>query len=269
MTAVQEPRSEPAPHPHRPLDGLHALVTGGARGIGAAIARRLAHQGARVTLTARDLAKAKAFAASLGPEAEGLALDVTDGAALDTTLAGLAERRGTVNILVNNAGVAESAPFAKLDRAHWDRMLAVNLTSVYATTHAVLPGMITHGWGRVISIASTAGLKGYGYVAAYSAAKHGVVGLTRALAVELAKTGVTVNAVCPGYADTEMAAGAIATIVAKTGKSRDQALAALTAGSPMGRLVDPDEVASAVAWLAAPDQGAVTGIALPVAGGEV
>ena len=255
--------------PHHPLDGLHALVTGGGRGIGAAIARRLSHQGARVTVTARDPETANTAAEDLGDRAEGLTLDVTDEAALRTTLAGLAERRGRVHILVNNAGAAASAPFAKLDRAHWDRMIAVNLTGVYAVTHAVVPAMVTHGWGRVITVASTAGLKGYGYVAAYCAAKHGVVGLTRALAVELAKTGVTVNAVCPGYTDTDLSAEAIATIIRKTGKTRDQAVQALTAGMPIGRMVDADEVAAAVAWLAAPDQAAVTGVALPVAGGEI
>jgi NAD(P)-dependent dehydrogenase (short-subunit alcohol dehydrogenase family) len=180
-----------------------------------------------------------------------------------------ARRAGRVDILVNNAGQAASAPFGKTDAALWRRMLDVNLTGTFHCTQAALPAMLEAGWGRVVNVASTAGLVGYRYVAAYVAAKHGVVGLTRALALEVAARGVTVNAVCPGYTETDMVREAIANIVAKTGRDEQQARAGLAAGNPQQRLVQPEEVANAVAWLCLPESAAMTGQAIAVAGGEV
>lgn len=248
--------------------GRHALITGGARGIGAAIARALTQAGARVTIAGRTEAALRA-----GVEAniaEGYAvMDVTDAASITLGLADAEAARGPVDILVNNAGAVESAPFARLGRALWDRTIALNLTAVYAMTQAVLPSMTERGWGRIVNVASSAGLKGYPYVAAYVAAKHGVIGLTRALALETARTGVTVNAVCPGYADTELLRESIAGIVAKTGRAESEVIARFTASNPQGRLVLPGEVAAAVLYLCTAPAAAVTGIALPIAGGEV
>ena len=179
------------------------------------------------------------------------------------------ERLGPFDILVNNAGAAHSAPFARHRRADWDGMLAVNLTSCFVTTQCVLPSMLAQGWGRVVSVASTAGLKGYGYTAAYCAAKHGLVGLTRALAIETARTGVTINAVCPGFTDTALVGRAVKTITVKTGQTAEAALGALARSNPQGRLVQPDEVAGAVAYLCREEAASLTGQSIVVAGGEV
>jgi NAD(P)-dependent dehydrogenase (short-subunit alcohol dehydrogenase family) len=244
--------------------GRHALVTGGGRGIGAAIARALTDAGASVTILGRSPDALRDAIAS-GAAARFVVGDVTDAASLAAALGSL----GPIDILVNNAGAAESAPFRKLERGQWDRMIAVNLTSVYETTQAVLGGMIGRGWGRVVNIASTAGLRGYPYVAAYVAAKHGVVGLTRALALETARTGVTINAVCPGYTETELIARAVRKVVDATGRSEDQARADFARANPQGRLVTPEEVAQAVLFLCGPASDAMTGQAIAVAGGEV
>ncbi|MBM3537991.1 MAG: SDR family oxidoreductase [Alphaproteobacteria bacterium] len=252
----------------RPLAGRHALVTGASHGIGAAIARELARLGADLTLVARQAATLHSAANALrhdGNKVRECRADVADAASLEA----LIDETPPVHILVNNAGGAETAPFSRTDEALWRRMLDLNLTSVYRLTHGLAPAMVKSGWGRIVNVASTAGLKGYAYVSAYTAAKHGVVGLTRALALELATSGVTVNAVCPGYTDTPMLEGAIATIAAKTKKSHDDAKAALAASNPMGRLVTPEEVASAVGWLCLPDSGSITGQAIAIAGGEL
>ncbi|HYH36991.1 MAG TPA: SDR family NAD(P)-dependent oxidoreductase [Azospirillum sp.] len=247
----------------RPLTGRHALVTGAGRGIGAAVARRLAAEGARLTLLGRSRTPLDALAEELG--AAVLQADVTD----DDSLARAFAAAGLVDVLVNNAGAAATAPFGRTDRALWDSMLAVNLTAVFTGCKLALPGMVERGWGRVVTIASTAGLRGYAYCAAYAAAKHGVIGLTRTLALETARAGVTVNAVCPGFADTDMTAESLDRIQAKTGRTRDEALAELTKSNPQGRLVRPEEVADAVAWLCGPAAASVTGQAIAVAGGEV
>jgi NAD(P)-dependent dehydrogenase (short-subunit alcohol dehydrogenase family) len=253
------------------LEGQHAVVTGGGRGIGAAIARALASHGAAVSVLGRDRARLAAQAHDLGgPErATAIAVDVTDEPSVRGAFAAARERFGAIDILVNNAGQAESAPLAKTGLDLWQRMLAVNLTGAFLCTREALPEMLGRGSGRIVNIASTAGLVGYAYVAAYCAAKHGVIGLTRAAALETARTAVTVNAVCPGYTETDIVADAVANIVAKTGKTETQAREALLARNPQGRMVQPEEVANAVLWLCLPGSGSVTGQAIVVAGGEV
>jgi NAD(P)-dependent dehydrogenase (short-subunit alcohol dehydrogenase family) len=247
------------------LNGKHAVVTGASRGIGLAVAHALHTHGARVTLMARDAAALESAAVALGGDTAWQAVDVTDQASVEAAFA----RAGAVDILVNNAGQAASASFARTDAALWQRMLDVNLTGAYHCIQAAAPSMLEGGWGRIVNVASTAGLTGYRYVAAYCAAKHGLVGLTRALALELASKGVTVNAVCPGYTETDIVQEAVANIVRKTGRSAEQARAELAAANPQGRLVRPEEVAHAVAMLCMPDAAALNGQAIAVAGGEV
>jgi NAD(P)-dependent dehydrogenase (short-subunit alcohol dehydrogenase family) len=197
------------------------------------------------------------------------AVDLADPESTKAAFASAAKALGPVTILINNAGQAVSAPISKTDLALWNQMLAVNLTGTYLGIQAVLPGMLQAGWGRIVNIASTAALKGYPYVAAYCAAKHGVLGLTRALALELAKKPVTVNAVCPGYTETDIVREALANIQAKTGRSEAEARAELVKQNPQGRLVQPAEVANAVLWLCLPGSESITGQAIAVAGGEI
>jgi NAD(P)-dependent dehydrogenase (short-subunit alcohol dehydrogenase family) len=239
-------------------------VTGGGRGIGRAIAAALVGAGATVTVLGRDAGALDRTVAE-GAAHYAAVADVTDAAAL----AGAVRNAGSVDLLVANAGAAGSAPFARSDEALFRRMLAVNLMGVVHAAQAVMPGMAERGFGRIVAIASTAGLKGYPYVTAYCAAKHAVVGFVRALAAETAQTGVTVNAVCPGFADTDLVAESLDRIVAKTGRSRDEALAELVKHNPQGRLVAPGEVADAVLWLCGERARSVTGQAIAVAGGEV
>ena len=246
-----------------PLRGCTALVTGGAKGIGLAIAHRLAADGAAIALIGRDPIALELAARELG--ARRAVADVTDHTALRAAIASI----GRVDILVNNAGAAISKPFATHTAADFDAMLAVNLLSAVVACQAVLPGMRTHGFGRIVNIASTAGLKGYAYVTAYVAAKHALVGFTRALAAETVKEGITVNAVCPGFTDTDMVARSAATIAAAGGRSLEEARGLLASGNPAGRLIEPEEVAAAVAFLCRPDASAMTGQAIAVACGEV
>ena len=256
-----------------PLAGKHALVTGGSRGIGAACAQALLSRGARVTLAGRDadsLAAAQASMRAMSPADIAIqVLDVADEDSVRAGFAAAAERLGRIDILVNNAGQAAAAPFGKTDAALWQRMLDVNLTGTFHCTQAALPAMLEAKWGRIVNVASTAGLTGYRYTAAYTAAKHGVVGLTRALALEVATKGVTVNAVCPGYTETDIVRDAVANIVAKTGRSEDEARAELAAGNPQKRLVQSGEVANAVVWLCLAESAAMNGQSIAVAGGEV
>ena len=255
---------------HGALSGQHAVVTGGGRGIGAAIAAALAGEDATVSVLGRDAARLAARVESIGADrAQAVAVDVTDEGSVKSAFAAVRSRFGRIDILVNNAGQAESAPLGKTDLALWQRLLAANLTGTFLCTREALPEMTARGAGRIVNVASTAGLVGYPYVSAYCAAKHGVVGLTRAAALECAKSGVTVNAVCPGYTETEMVGAAVANIVAKTGKSEAEARAALVARNPQARMVQPAEVAAAVLWLCLPASSSVTGQAIAVAGGEV
>jgi NAD(P)-dependent dehydrogenase (short-subunit alcohol dehydrogenase family) len=248
------------------LAGLSALVTGGGRGIGAAIAAALTGKGARVTILGRT-EPALAARVQAGEAAAYVTADVTD-ASFEAIMAKIAAD-GAIDILVNNAGAAASAPFLKASNADFQRMLDVNLMGPVIAIRAVLPGMIARKFGRVVNIASTAALKGYPYVGAYVAAKHALLGLTRTLALELAKTGVTANAVCPGFTDTDMVSASVDTIVAKTGRTLEAARAELTRSNPMGRLIAPEEVANAVCFLARRESASITGSAIAVAGGEI
>ncbi len=245
----------------------HALVTGGSRGIGRAIAAALARTGVTVTVLGRRRAALdEAIAAGEAHFAD--VADVADQAAIAGAIARAADRQ-PIDILIANAGAAESAPFAKSDAALFARMMDVNFMGVVHSVHAVLPSMKTRPQGRIVAVASTAGLKGYAYVSAYSAAKHAVIGLVRSLALELASMPITINAVCPGFTDTELVAGSIDNIMKKTGRSREQAVAELARHNPQGRLVTPQEVADTVLWLCGEGAGAITGQAIPVAGGEI
>jgi NAD(P)-dependent dehydrogenase (short-subunit alcohol dehydrogenase family) len=245
----------------------HALVTGGGRGIGRAIASSLANAGATVTVIGRD-ASILQQAIAAGHAHHAAVADVSDEKAMNAVISGIAERR-PIDILVANAGIAESAPFEGSDDALFARMLNVNLMGVVHAIRGVMPHMKARANGRIVAVASTAGLKGYPYVTAYSAAKHAVIGLVRSLALEMASTGITVNAVCPGFTDTDLVSSSIETIVSKTGRSRQQALADLSRHNPQGRLVRPEEVADAVLWLCGEGASAITGQAIAVAGGEV
>jgi NAD(P)-dependent dehydrogenase (short-subunit alcohol dehydrogenase family) len=246
---------------------LHTLVTGGGRGIGREIASALTQAGASVTVLGRHRATLDETVAA-GAAHFAVVADVADQAAVNAAIAE-ASRRQPIDILIANAGIAESAPFGKSDAALFKRMIDVNFMGVVHTIQAVLPSMRDRRYGRIVAIASTAGLKGYAYVSAYVAAKHAVVGLVRSLALELAATNVTVNAVCPGFTDTDLVAGSIDNIMKKTGRSHAQAVAELAKHNPQGRLVTPAEVADAVLWLCGEGAGAITGQAIAVAGGEV
>lgn len=250
------------------LSGQIAIVTGAGTGIGAAIAERLSAEGATLALVGRREAPLQELASRLD-NAHAFTADVTDELSVSTMVAAVTQELGAPSILVNNAGAAESAPFERTSLELWNSMLAVNLTGAFLCARSVLPAMKKAGAGRIVTVASTAGLKGYDYVSAYCAAKHGVVGMTRALAGEVARKGVTVNAVCPGFTETPMLEESIANIVEKTGMDEEAARKTLTATNPQGRLVDPAEVADAVVWLCRGESASITGQAIPVAGGEV
>jgi NAD(P)-dependent dehydrogenase (short-subunit alcohol dehydrogenase family) len=247
----------------------HVVITGASRGIGAAIARALATRDARLTLLGRNVESMGDLAAELQTESCVAFADVTDVASVRKAFAIAKQAFGPVTILVNNAGQARSAPLHVGDDSLWNEMLAVNLGGVYHCIRCALPDMLQAGRGRIVNIASTAGLTGYPYVTAYCAAKHGVIGLTRALAIELARKNITVNAVCPGYTDTDLSRDAIAAIQKKTGRSEADVRAVFTAHNPQGRMVSPEEVAQTVLWLCTNDVGSITGQSIAVAGGEL
>ena len=240
----------------------HALVTGGGSGIGLAIARALAQAGYAVTIAGRreEVLRASGLPFQV--------IDITDEESVTKGISAIETAR-PIDLLINNAGAATSAPFDKTSLSLFNEMIAVNLTGTFLVTHAVLPAMVKRGWGRVVNIASTAGLVGYPYVSAYVAAKHGLVGLTRALALETARKGVTVNAVCPGFTDTPMLERAVDKITSVTGRDAETARRELAGGNPMGRLVTPEEVANSVLWLVSDGAAAINGQAIVVAGGEV
>jgi NAD(P)-dependent dehydrogenase (short-subunit alcohol dehydrogenase family) len=257
----------------RPFTGQHAVVTGGGRGIGAAIAEHLAARGAALTLIGRSAAPLEAMKARLNARytvpVEAAVADVTDADQVAKAFAQATAALGPAQILINNAGRGESVPIKRMDLAFLKRMLDINVASAFLCMQQVVPAMTAAGYGRIVNIASTAGLIAYRYVSAYVASKHAVVGLTRAYALELAKTGITVNAVCPSYVETDMTKDTLANIVAKTGKSEAEARAELAKFNPQGRIIGPEEVATVVSWLALPGSGSITGLAIPVAGGEV
>jgi NAD(P)-dependent dehydrogenase (short-subunit alcohol dehydrogenase family) len=265
MTPLDRTSDQPAPGG---FEGRHAIVTGGGSGIGRAIAGALKQRGATVTILGRDRARLERAVA------EGIAhgfaqADVTRRDEVLRAVADSVALRGPADLLVANAGSAASAPFMKSGEDIFRQMLDVNLMGVVNAVQAVLGPMTEQGYGRIVAVASTAGLKGYGYVSAYCAAKHAVIGLVRSLALETAKSGVTVNAVCPGFTETDLLEGSIDNIIKKTGRSREQAIAELSKHNPQGRLVAPSEVADAVLWLCGAGAGAITGQAIAVAGGEV
>jgi 3-hydroxybutyrate dehydrogenase len=245
----------------------HAVVTGGGRGIGRAIASTLTRAGATVTVLGRNRATLDEAVAA-GDANFAVVADVADQGAVMAAIAEAAGRQ-PIDMLIANAGIAESAPFVKSDVALFRRMIDIDFMGVVHAVQAVLPGMIDRPHGRIVAIASTAGLRGYAYASAYTAAKHAVIGLVRSIALELASTRVTVNAVCPGFTETDLLAGSIDNIMKKTGRTREQALADLARYNPQGRLVSPAEVADTVLWLCGEGAGAVTGQAIAVAGGEV
>ncbi|WP_069164734.1 SDR family NAD(P)-dependent oxidoreductase [Nocardia altamirensis] len=253
------------------LSGRHALVTGGSRGIGAAIASRLAADGARLTLLSRDFVRATETVARLpkSAHAHAIACDITDPAAIADAFADARAQHGAVDILINNAGQAASAPLRRTSDELWHRMLAVNLTGTFLCARTAVADMLTSGRGRVVNIASTAGLRGYPYVIAYTAAKHGVIGLTRAMALELAGTPITVNAVCPGFTDTELFQESVTHVIDSTGRGAEEARAAFVRHNPQGRLIEPAEVADTVAWLCSDAAASITGQSISVSGGEV
>lgn len=252
------------------LEGRTAVVTGGGRGIGATIAHALAEAGAAVLVAARSTGEVEEVAGSIvdaGGQAFAARCDVTDPGDVSALASTAADRLGAVDILVNNAGASSSAPLHHLTLEEWNRLFAVNATSTFLCTQAFAPGMVERGWGRVINIASVAGLAGARYIAAYAAAKHAVLGFTRSIAAELADTGVTINAICPGYVDTPMTDASIARIVEKTGRPAEEARAAILATSPQNRLIEPGEVAHMVLSLCHDEARGINGQAIVIDGG--
>ncbi|WP_417271089.1 SDR family NAD(P)-dependent oxidoreductase [Celeribacter sp.] len=244
------------------LSGKTAFVTGGGSGVGAVIATQLAVAGAQVTICGRRLAPLETVAAT-HPNITAVVADITDEAAISAAIAGAAP-----DIVIANAGASESAPFVKTELEAFERMMKVNVTGTFLTLREGAKAMKGKPWGRLIAIASTAGIKGYPYVAPYAAAKHGVVGMVKSVALELARKGITVNAICPSFLNTEMTQRSIANIVEKTGRSQEEARASLEATNPMHRLVPPEDVASAVLWLCSQGSDMVTGQSISVSGGE-
>ena len=254
----------------------HVVITGGGTGIGAAISRAIYNAGHHITVMGRRQQPLDELVSTLsaaqdeprGPSALAVSCDVSDPASVAQSFAQAVAENGPINILINAAGAAPTAPFHKMTSEQWQQVLAVNLNGVFNTTQAVIPDMLESGWGRVINIASTASLKGYAYVSAYCAAKHGVLGLTRALALEVANKGITVNAICPGYTDTDIIRDAVKGIVDKTGRSEAEALGHFSSVNPQKRLIQPEEIAATTLWLCSDGAVGVNGQAIAIDGGE-
>ena len=253
------------------LAGKHAVVTGASRGIGAAIAAALAADGVRVSLLGRDAGNLQRVSDKLGGgvRAFPIVADMTEPSSLRSAFDAARGHFGPVHLLINNAGQAASAKFTDTDEALWSRLIAVNLTGTYLCTRHAVTDMLAEGFGRIVNVASIAGLRGAAYISAYASSKHAVIGLTRSLALEYATRNITVNAVCPGYVDTDIVKDAIANIKSKTGRNDSEALAALVATNPQRRLIEPREVADTVMWLCRPGSESVTGQSIVLAGGEV
>lgn len=253
------------------LAGRHAVVTGASRGIGAAIAAALAADGARVSLFGRDASRLERVVGESGGTDRlfPITADVSDCTSVQKAFSGARSKFGPVHILVNNAGQAASAKFTDTDAQLWNRLIGVNLTGTYLCARQAVPDMLQAGFGRIVNVASTAGLRGAPFISAYASSKHAVIGLTRSLALEYALRNITVNAVCPGFADTDIVKNAIADIASKTGRSESEALAALVATNPQRRLIAPREVADTVMWLCRPGSESITGQSIVLAGGEV
>ncbi|MGA0433578.1 MAG: SDR family NAD(P)-dependent oxidoreductase [Luminiphilus sp.] len=245
----------------------HVLVTGAGTGIGEAVSRQLHTDGYRVSLVGRRPEPLAALSASLGENAYAITGDVTDRSSISSAFTSARERFGSIEILVNSAGMAPTAPFHRVDFADWQRTMDVNVNGVFHCSQIALEDMLGAGWGRIINIASVASLRGFPYVSGYCASKHAVLGMTRAVALEVATQGVTVNAICPGYVDTDIVRAAISEIVAKTGRTEEDAMRHFTESNPQGRLVEASEVASAVSWLCSDGAASVTGQAVAIDGG--
>lgn len=249
------------------LSGKHAFITGGGTGIGLAAARLLAEQGVRLTLAARNFERLEEAASTL--DAHAVSVDVSNEPSVEAAIDAARSRFGGIDILINNAGITPSAPLHKTTLAMWNEVLAINLTGAFLCTRAALPDMIERKWGRVINVASIAGLMGDMYISAYCASKHGMIGMTRALAKEVARHGVTANAICPGYVETDIVTRAAENIASKTKLNEEEARASLYAGNPQGRLIQPEEVASMIGWLCSDGAAATNGAALPISGGQI
>ena len=245
----------------------HAMITGAGTGIGEAISRQLHTEGYRVTLVGRRIEPLETLSASLGEGSQAVTGDVTDRPNVTAAFSAARERFGDIEILVNCAGIAPTAPFHRVDFADWQRTMDVNVNGVFHCSQIALESMLSKGWGRIINIGSVASLRGFPYVSGYCASKHAVLGLTRALALEVATQGITVNAICPGYVDTDIVREAISGIVTKTGRTEGEAMQHFTESNPQGRLVDATEVASAVSWLCSDGAASVTGQAVAIDGG--